>query len=352
MKTKKRRVTILDIARHVGVSASTVSRALTGNSGVAADKHAAILAAVEELGYRPNEVARGLANGASMVIGVLTQHIASPFYGEMLTGIETGLKGSRYSPMIIPGNWQLAEQLHALDVFLERRVDSLIILGGNIPDERLQELAEEMPFIVIGRSVPGIEEYCIQVDNVEGGYLATQHLIELGHQQIAHISGIPTHTDSVARQKGYTQALQAAGIKVDPRLIVQGDFREQSGVLALEMLLVRGVAFTAIFVANDQMAEGVQLALYRRGIRVPDEVSIVGFDDQPGSAFSLPPLTTVRQPAFQMGLAAAETALAMLAGNEPQLPRLSLELIVRESTTSLYPQRARSLISRGKASTR
>lgn len=339
---KKKAATILDVARQAGVSPSTVSRAMTGNAGVTPDKQAAILAAIETLGYRPNTMARGLVNGSTMAVGVLSEHVASPFYGEILTGIEAGFEDTSYSPMIIPVSHQANQQLRALDVFLDRRVDSMIFLGGTIPDDRLRELAEEMPIIVILRKIAGIEKCCIYIENFQGAYAATKHLIDLGHRNIAHVSGSPAYQDSIEREHGYRQALLDANLPVDPRLIVQGDYREQSGIVALEMLLSRGVAFSAVFVANDQMAQGVQLGLYRRHIRVPEEVSIVGFDDQPGSAFSRPPLTTVRQPAFDVGLAASQAIVAMLQGEEPHLPPLATELIIRESTSDIHPQRSRS----------
>jgi LacI family transcriptional regulator len=331
-KPRKKRVTIFDIANYVGVSPSTVSRALTGNVTVAPDKLAAIFEAIEKLGYRPNEFARSLANGTSKVVGVLTQHFASPFYGNMLTGVEAGLRESGYSPMIISGNWQLTEELRALDIFLEQRVAGIIFLGGDIPDERFRELAEELPFILAGRTIPGLEPYCLQVDNAKGAYLATQHLIALGHTAIAHVSGISSHADSVARLQGFQQAMKDANLPLNPRLLVQGDFRPQSGIMALENLLTPGVPFTSIFVANDQMAQGVMLGLYRHGMRIPDRVSIVSFDDQPESQFSRPPLTTIRYPSFEMGFAAAAGVLNLLAGKEPDLPLLSTELIVRAST--------------------
>jgi LacI family transcriptional regulator len=316
---------------------------MTGNAGVTADKQTAIEEAIEALGYRPNTVARGLVNGSTMVIGVLSEHVASPFYGEILTGIETGLRETPYNPMIIPVSHYQQEQLNALDVFLERRVDGMIFLGGTIPPERLHQLAEELPFMMILRNIPGIERNCIYIENFQGAYAATRHLIDLGHTRIAHISGSSDYQDSVERERGYRQALTDAGLTVDPRLIVQGDYREQSGILALEMLMSRGVAFSAIFVANDQMAQGAQLALYRRHIRVPEEISIVGFDDQPGSAFSRPPLTTVRQPAFDIGLTAAQAVLAMLQGEDMEFPTLTTRLIIRESTTSVHHhQRNRS----------
>lgn len=342
MKNRKKAATIIDVARIAGVSPSSVSRVLTGNASVTPDKQAAIMAAIAALDYRPNTVARGLVKGSTMVIGVLSEHVASPFYGEILTGIEAGLRETPYSPMIIPVSHQPKEQMRALDVFLEHQVDSVIFVGGTIPAERLNQLADEMPFIMLLRNLPGVEQYCICIENFQGAYAATRHLIDLGHTHIAHVSGPPDYQESIERAEGYRQALLDADLKVDERLIVGGDFREQSGILALEMLLSRGVPFSAIFVANDQMAQGVQLALYRRHIRVPEEISIVGFDDQPGSAFSRPPLTTVRQPAFDAGQAAAAAIVAMLRGEEPALPALMSELVIRESTASLHHQRNRA----------
>src|SRR5260221_5666127 len=157
MKPKKRTVTILDVARNTGVSASTVSRVLTGNIPVASETEAIVRAAIHHLGYRPNQNARGLVTGNSMVIGVLTQDIASSFFGVMLEGIERGLEGSGYSPMIIPGSWRADKASHAIDIMLERQVDALILLSGDISDERIKELSDELPLVVVDRHVSGIE---------------------------------------------------------------------------------------------------------------------------------------------------------------------------------------------------
>lgn len=157
-------------------------------------------------------------------------------------------------------------------------------------------------------------------------------MITLGHRRIAHLSGRRDHPDAVEREQGYKQALADAGIELRPELVVEGNFRRQSGVLAVEMLLARGAAFSAIFAANDQMAFGTRLALYRRGIRVPEDVSLVGFDDEPAAAFMVPPLTTVRQPAVELGLEASRVILARLNGERTTPARLKAELVVREST--------------------
>ena len=183
----------------------------------------------------------------------------------------------------------------------------------------------------MARQLPELPERCVYVDNFQAAYQATRYLIEAGHEEIAHITGIMAQPDGVARRDGYLQALQDAGLDPDPALVVEGNFWRQSGVLAVETLLVRGRVFSAIFAANDQMAFGARLALFRRGIRVPDDVSIVGFDDQPDSAYMTPPLTTIRQPAVEMGETAAQFLLHILKGKPYEKPALSTELIIRES---------------------
>lgn len=324
-------VTIHDIARAAGVSPSTVSRVLNDTTPVAPDKRLAVLTAVDQLKYRPNIVAQGLARGKTNAIGVLTQNIASPFYGELLKGLEQGLHGSGYHPMIANGNWDRDEEHEAIALLLARRVDGLIVLSGLLDDAELRQLAEQTALVVVGRSVAGLEQRCLRVDDFQGAYQATRYLIQLGHTRIAHIAGMLSHRDAVDRRAGYCRALADAGIAVDDGLIVEGDFSEPSGLLAVEVLLMRGALFTAMVAANDQMAYGARLALYRRGIRVPEDISLIGFDDQPASAYTTPPLTTVRQPTVEMGRAAARAVLALIAGAPPTPTTFATELVIRES---------------------
>ena len=331
--TTSKRITIHDIARQAGVSPSTVSRVLNSTTPVAEDKRTAVTAAIRRLNYRPSLVAQGLARGKSTVIGVLTQDIASPFYGEILRGIEYGLRGSVYHPIFANGNWHLEEEHDALEVLRSRQPEAIILLGGLIPDAEILDVADELPLVVVGRLIPGFERYCVRVDDFQGAYMATRHLIELGHRRIAHISGISSHQDTLDRQAGYEQALKEADLPLNPDLIIEGTFQEQSGLMAVETLLVRASPFTAIFAANDQMAYGARLALYRRGIRVPEDVSIVGFDDLPGSAYTTPPLTTVRQPTVEMGIAAAKAVLNLIEDTDLALPNFAPELVIRESAS-------------------
>ncbi|HEX5692737.1 MAG TPA: substrate-binding domain-containing protein [Roseiflexaceae bacterium] len=329
---KDKSITIHDIARAAGVSPSTVSRVLNSTTPVAEDKRAAVLAAIDELNYRPNAAAQGLASGRSMTIGVVTQSVGSPFYTAILRGIEQGLQTSGYQLLFASGNWRMHEERKAVEALTGRRVDALIVMGGRLPDEQLRQVAAQVPLVVIGQNVAGLEAHCLRVDNVRGAYQATRHLLDLGHRRIAHITGDLSHADAIERRDGYAQALADAGIAVDPQLIVEGTFVEQSGLLALEALISRAMPFTALFAANDQMAYGARLALYRRGIRVPEDLSLIGFDDLFGSAYTTPPLTTVRQPMDEVGRAAARAALQLLAG-QPLAPQIfPAELVVREST--------------------
>lgn len=331
----KKRVTIQDIAREAHVSISTVSRVLNANVAVAEPKRKAVMQAVDALGYKPNVFAQGLASGQSMSVGVLTQDISSPFYDAILRGILQGLRGTGYSPIIADGHWQSAKEQKALDSLLVRRVDGMIVLGGSSPPSVFEDIAAKTPLIVIGRSISTIAEQCITMDNVQGGFSATQHLIDLGHRQIAHITGILSHQDALDRRAGYLQAMEQAGLSINQDFIVEGQFSEQSGVMATEMLLMRGRSFSSIFAGNDQMAYGARLALFRRGIRVPEDVSIVGYDDQPVSAYVIPPLTTVRHPANELGNNAAKAILDLMKGEFEPIAPYSAELIVRESTAML-----------------
>lgn len=325
-------VTISDIARKAEVSASTVSRVLSGTTNVSEAKRIAVLSAVADLDYRPNVFARGLASGQSMTIGVLTQNFGSPFYDAIIQGIVGGLNKTEYFPIFADGQWQAETELEAIRAMLRRQIDGLIVLGGFLGVEEIKQLTEDIPLIIVASHLADFEANCVYVDNVEAAYLATQHLIDLGHRRIAHVCGRPDHPDAADRLQGYMRALKEAGIDPDQELIIEGTFRRQSGVLAVEMLVSRRTSFSAIFAANDQMAFGTRLGLFRRGIRVPDDVSLVGFDDEPAAAFMIPPLTTVRQPAIELGLEAARIILARLNGEPTSPARLKANLIVREST--------------------
>ncbi|MCO5206895.1 MAG: substrate-binding domain-containing protein [Anaerolineae bacterium] len=340
MTTQQKHVTIQHIAERAGVSISTVSRVFNDSAGVKESKRQAVMDAAAALDYRPNLFAQGLASGQSMSVGVLTQNFGSAFYDGILRGIIAGLDNSNYAPLFADGRWRLDIEERALQTLLDRRVDGLILVGPQQSADLLKQLAQKMPIVIISRIVEGFEKFCLTVDNYDAGYRATKYLLDRGHHQIAHITGVLSESrvlrDAADRFAGYRDALLDAGLEPDPDLIVEGNFRTQSGLLAIETLLSRGRPFSALFVANDQMASGVRLGLYRRGIRVPDDIALIGFDDQPHSAYMIPPLTTIRQPAEEMGSIAAEAILNQLDDKPFSLPTMSAELIIRESVKSIY----------------
>lgn len=330
-------VTIERVAELAGVSPSTVSRILNGTAVVSAAKKAAVDQAVAQLGFVPNPMARGLAGGRSMSIGVVTQAIDSPFYGASLRGIEDALDPAGYSPLFVSGHWDAQTESRCIDILLSRRVDGIIVLTGRLTDIALKSVAKRVPTVVTGRSIKAPGLFSLNFENAEGGRLATRHLIDSGHRKIAFISGDPRHPDATQRLMGYRAALEQAGIPFKPELVVQGEYSEASGVQAVSTLMANRQKFTALFAANDQMAIGAAHGLQQHGMRVPDDVSLVGFDDLPTSLYALPPLTTVHQPAYDMGRLAAEAVLQLLDGAKPNQTVPAPRLIVRDSCRRLKP---------------
>lgn len=336
MSVKPSRVTIGDIARHANVSKATVSRVLNNPELVNDAKREAVLAAVGEMGFQPNLLARGLASGQSMTIGIVTQNIGTSFYDDIIRGIIMRLRSTDYSPIFGDGLFEQKAEVAAVRTLRDRQVDGIIVLGGDIPTTELTQVAADRPVVVVARELPEWDGTCLSCDNFDLGYQATKHLLDHGHVQIAHVAGNPAHQDAVRRTDGYRQALADAGIEFDRELVYDGNFYGQSGILAVESWLLRGKHFSAVFSANDLTAFGVRLALSRRGIRIPDEVSLIGIDDKIESALMAPPLTTVRQPAKEMGLAAANAMLKMLQGQPTESLSFTGELIIRESVAQKH----------------
>ncbi|MDE2456399.1 MAG: LacI family DNA-binding transcriptional regulator [Burkholderiales bacterium] len=325
-------VTLQRVAERAGVSASTVSRILNGTAIVSAAKKQAVDDAIAQLGFVPNPVARGLAGGRTLSVGVVTQAINSPFYGVALRGIEDELGGAGYSPLFVSGHWNADDEARCIETLRARRVDGIIVFSGRLGDSALRACARALPVVVTGRSLKAAGLHSLNFDNFEGGRLATRHLIGLGHRRIAFIGGEPEHPDAVERQRGYLAALEEAGLGVDARLFASGLYTEQSGLDATERLFGARASFSALFAANDQMAFGAALALHRRGLVVPQDVSLVGFDDVPSASYTIPPLTTVHQPIYEVGRIAAAAMLEMLRGLKTRLQLPAPQLVVREST--------------------
>jgi LacI family transcriptional regulator len=326
--------TMEDVARLAGVSASTVSRILSGQ--VDSPRRDAVEAAIKKLRFKPNLVAKSLRSGVSMTIGVLTQDFDNPYTSRAAKGVEDELMSGGYTPIVISGHWgRYADETDRVRLLTSRKIDGIVVIGGRLSNEQLLDLSGQQPVVVIGRECNGPRLRSIEVDQRLGGYMATRHLIDLGHTRIAHIAGIEYQPDAIARLQGYMDAHRDAGLPVDQRLIVRGDFAELGGMEAMQVLLDSGLGLTAVFAANDQSLNGARLVLFERGIEVPKTISLVGFDGLPPSAYTVPPTTTVRQPIYEMGCTAARELLRLLGVkplNETPIGSLELQLMVRGTT--------------------
>jgi LacI family transcriptional regulator len=329
----KARPTIYDVARLAGVSTATVSRALNGTGQIAPATRSAIDAAVAQLGYRPNTIARSLVTKSTQTIALLLPDIVNPFYAELVAGIQDEVLAEGHTMLLCTTEGDPEREERYLTLLRAKQVDGALVDGLVLPPHRVANFVREgFPIVCLDRDVDSDAIPLVQVDNREGARLATQHLLELGHRRIGHVSGAAGLRISDERVAGYREAHHAVGIEPDPRHVVRGSFTEAGGRAAGRALLDHGV--TAIFAANDLSALGVINALTGRGLRVPDDVSVVGFDDVRLAAYTSPPLTTVHQPAREIAERATR-ALWMLrdGGRVDELVQLlEPRLVVRAST--------------------
>ncbi|QCG47849.1 LacI family DNA-binding transcriptional regulator [Aeromonas schubertii] len=328
--------TIKDVSRLANVSISTVSRVINNTAQVAPEKREAVMAAMKELNFRPNSFAQALVSKRSNCIGLLVGDLCGgPFFAQMMRGVERIVDEANKFTIVMSGNHEELRERHAIHALLQRQCDALILHSKALPDEELAELAQgDTPVIFINRLIPGAEDRCVWFDNQAGIETACQLLIDRGHSRIAFVtSDDDTFVDGRQRMEGYRVTLAKAGIAVDESLIGKAFADEQGGYVAMAELLERGVDFTAVLGFNDGMVAGAISCLLERGFRIPEQVSVVGFDDIPYARYTYPKLTTVKYPIEAMGERAAELALALLEGDPmPALPRkFEPELIVRES---------------------
>lgn len=307
------KLTIQDIARLAGVSKATVSRVINQKANVDPATRERVLRIINEKGFVPSITASGLAGGKSRLIGVLSPPLTWPFVPEIMRGVAEVMDASSYEIVLYSINPQRSHG-DALDRIIGMRLTSglLVILPGQLT-RHLTDLRDHgLPIVVIDDQGPLIDLPWVGIDNRKSAYQATRHLIELGHRRIAHIEGPPDFRVTIERRGGYKQALLEAGITPDPRLMLSGNFVLEGGQDCAETLfsLDAGERPTAIFSANDYMAYGVMEAATRRGIRIPEDLALVGFDDTLLSAYIKPTLTTVSQPFYEMGNTAVELLLS------------------------------------------
>jgi len=350
--TKERRVTLKDVAQLTGVSAVTVSNVLNNQPNVSEATRASVRDALRRTGYIANLAARGLAGGRTNTLGMLVPDLSSQYMGEIVRGASDEARASGLEMLISTASdieWERKQV-----AFLRDITDGLLLLLPYTPDNLLLEIEKAgVPVVVIDHRGTQIMLPSVSVNNYSGARAAATHLLALGHRRIGLVSGPIGYGASAARLRGYKKALLAAGIPFDKTLVAGGDFRQPGGFKAAQKLLSLAEPPTAIFAANDLMAFGVMEAIKEHGLRVPDDISVMGFDDIPMASQVYPPLTTIRQPLYEMGVAAVRIMNAIRHRVKPLRDRVILptELVERATTAhvSSAPAAAPARISPAKA---
>lgn len=325
--------TIQQVADMARVSTTTVSRYLNRRLELPADTAARIDNAIAALDYRPNILAQRLSLGRSEVIGLMTPEIANPFFAELAAAVEDEAEKHGYSVLMTGTGGTRERELRSLRRLKDGHVDGLVMMTNRPDDGALAATLHEYGNIVlVDEDIPGVNVPKVFVENREGAHAATRCLIEAGHERIAHIGGPPALFSAGERLDGYRGALENAGITVPPELIRQGDYSREFGVSAMAELLELGNPPTAVFAGSDFIAIGVMQAVRARGLSVPRDISLVGFDDMPFADLLAPGLTTIRQPTAELGRAGFRALLALMRKQEPAaLTRLPVTLVKRDS---------------------
>lgn len=334
---KKRMPTIFDIARESGFSYSTVSRTLSGFEFVKPSTREKILETAKKLGYVPNQQARSLAGGPSHLIGVLVPTLTNDYIIQILQGIDDELTQSNYNLILYTTNRHQGTEATYVATIMNGAADGLLLVAPFITDSYLETLNErDFPYILIDQEYEAEDSMVVKATNRQGAYEATQYLIELGHTRIGFIAGLPQLNSAIERLKGYEAALSDNGIQFRDEYIVQGKFEMRTGYQATRKILTLQECPTAIFAANDLSALGAIDAIREHGLRIPQDISIIGFDDIPQAAVTYPKLTTVRQPLNQMGREAVNLLLRRLQTPDMDTVKLTLntQLIIRDSCDS------------------
>ena len=334
------RVTLRDVARVSGVHPGTASRALNEETRALVNEDTArrVLEAAEQLGYRPNPIARGLKTNRSYTIGVLIPDLTNPLFPPILRGIEDRLEESGYTPLMANTDNDPERERIDWHAMRARQVDGIVAATARRDHELLDELLESgIPVVLVNRRAPDSGVPSATADDRQGIRLAVGHLAELGHERIAHIAGPLELSTGLDRHEGFHEAMRELGLEPDPELVVvTGAFTEAEGAKACAELLDRDAGPTAIAAANDLIALGCYDVFAERGIACPEEISVVGFNDMPFAGRFQPPLTTIRIPHYEIGMAAAELMLENLLNGaaSPRDIRLEPSLVVRGSTVS------------------
>ena len=330
--------TIRDVAEKAGVSVTTVSHVINKTRFVSEGLLKRVNDAVVELNYQPSGLARSLRTKTSGCIGVIIPDNTNTFFAEVVRGIEDHCYKQGYSVFLCNSDDDPDKEYNYIKLLREKGVDGMVLVSTGNDSESLEILDHgEIPKVIIDREIESMNSDSVLVDNLAGGYKATRHLLELGHSRIGCIKGSSQLTPSAQRLDGYVKALKEAGIAIDNNLIETGNFKSQSGGDCLMQLMKQSKPPTAVFVCNDLMAFGAFAAARQLGINVPEELSIVGFDDIAMASMIIPSLSTIAQPKRELGEIGATLLLKRIKDRDTEQSTIVLEplLVVRESSARL-----------------
>lgn len=334
------RTTLKDVARACGVDVATASRALSNSYGVHKATRQKILAAAAQLNYRRNGVAKGLVTGRSQTIALILSDIRNPFFAEVARGAEDAAQRANYELILCNSDLDPEKQMRYIHSLLEKRVEGILMNSvGDLSEIERDELHQSgVPFVLLNRPPVRSRGFStVLADNYEGGYLAGSYLVRLGHQSIVQLTGSRHHGNLAERGRGFAKALQEAGAKISS-LTLRGQHNTEGAYQMMKSLLGERRDFTAVFTANDAMAFGAIRAIFEVGLKVPDDISVIGFDNVELAGITRPPLTTVHQPKYEMGWAAVDVLLSHAgcsANWTPEHRVLEVKLVERESCRAI-----------------
>lgn len=339
---KRRKVTMKALADDLGLSVSVVSRVLSGQAAkyrISRKSEEAILKAAKELDFSPNKLARGLRLNKTATFGLVIPDISNPFFSDIARHVAIEARKSGYSIILCDSEENTEIEKRSLRLLESWMVDGLIISPVGRMGNHLAELhTGGLPVVVVDRHFPDVDLPCVTSDNYTGGYDGTRHLLEHGHRSIGFVQGIPDSGSNIARVRGYKAALEEYGVSFKKNLLVGDDFGEKSGYNSTKLLLKRKVRPTAVFLASNLIALGALRAFTEQGIDIPNDISVVAFDDEPHSPHLATPMTTIAQQTAEMGRIAVKLLSKQLEGDEQPVPQgimLPAKLIPRESVRDL-----------------